>query len=315
MNNQKAVLFTSNRPFLRAENIRAVFEEYEGSKVFMQIDPYKPNPELTSPDFSMRVTDEFIGKSPGKAVMIGHGIAGGKLYGLDQPYPYHRRRNAKLLTRVITTSEDMIPLVAKQSGVPEAHVLALGMPRTDAYFDKRKGDGGTELAGKRSYLYVPTYRTREETPLPRVDWKWLDGQLHDDELLAVKPHPVTKTILPEGEYKHIIELPYHKTSAQYLYDCDVVITDFSSIMFDAYLLEKPVVLFEKRKGYLKTRGMYFDYPGGYSSRYCTDEHDLPDVLRDATDLGRIERECIRKVAGACDGHSSRRVCELIRSLE
>ena len=251
MNNQKAVLFTSNRPFLRAENIRAVFEEYEGSKVFMQIDPYKPNPELTSPDFSMRVTDEFIGKSPGKAVMIGHGIAGGKLYGLDQPYPYHRRRNAKLLTRVITTSEDMIPLVAKQSGVPEAHVLALGMPRTDAYFDKRKGDGGTELAGKRSYLY----------------------------------------------------------------DCDVVITDFSSIMFDAYLLEKPVVLFEKRKGYLKTRGMYFDYPGGYSSRYCTDEHDLPDVLREANDLGRVERECIRKVAGACDGHSSRRVCELIRSLE
>jgi CDP-ribitol ribitolphosphotransferase len=199
-------------------------------------------------------------------------------------------------------------------GVREDQVLPYGMPRTDCYAGKKKGDGGTFLAGKRAYLYAPTYRSAEDGPLPELDLEWLDGELSDGEMIVVKAHTMTGKIL-KGSFRHIVEIDPEEPTAPYLYDCDVVITDFSSIMFDAYLLGKPVVLFEKRKGYLKTRGMYFDYPGGYSSRYCTDEHDLPDALRDATDLGRVERECIRKVAGACDGHSSRRVCELIRSLE
>ena len=307
------VLFTSGKPLDRAENIKAVYDAYDGPKEYIQVNPWLPNPDLSSNRFSLRVTDEFISASPGKAIMIGHGIAGGKTYGLDQPHPYHRKSNAELLDYVITTSSAMVPLTAKQSGVPDDRVLPLGMPRTDHYFGRRKGDGGTFLTGWRAYLYAPTFRTKEETPMPAIDWKMIDSMLFDDEVLVVKPHMMTKHILP-GNYKHIIEVSSDIPSTPYLIDCDVLITDYSSIMFDAHILGKPVVLFEKATGYLATRGMYLDYPGMYASRYCQDEEALVDMMRSADAPGEEDIACLRLTAEACDGHSSARVVALIKEL-
>ena len=307
------VLFTANKPLARAENINAVFSAYDGNKTFVYTNPAIFTPELTSKRYRIRVADEFVTTSPGKCIHIGHGISGGKTYGLDQPRPYYHERYAHLLTYVITTSKDMIPLVAKQCGVPTEKVLPLGMPRTDMYFGTKKGDGKTPYADKRMYLYAPTFRANTETPAPDIDWDYIDSVLTDDEILVVKPHMITRYILKK-HYGHIIEAPSDQPSAPYLIDCDVLITDYSSIMFDAHVLEKPVVLFEKLKGYIRTRGMYFHYPEEYASRYCTNEHDLIDVLRDADAPQDVDIKCRNMTAGACDGHSTERVCELIKSL-
>ena len=307
-------LFTSNRPLERAENIHAVYEAYDGLKNFIQVNPYqKKNPALTSWRYNLRVADDFVSSSPGRCILVGHGFCCCKTGGLDQPYPYFRKENAKLLDYVLVSSNDLIDIRSKQCGVPKERVLPLGMPRTDFYFGRHKGEGGTFLAKKRAYLYAPTYRTREETPLPNINWDLIDGLLSDDEILVVKPHTMTRHILRK-EYLHICEASYAEPSTPYLIDCDVLITDYSSIMIDAHILEKPVVLFEKQEGYLKTRGMYLDYPYDYASRYCTNEIDLVECIRDAKDQGREDIQCRQFVAGACDGHSTERVVELIRSM-
>lgn len=307
------VLFTSNHELNRAENIKAVYDAYDGEKFFIKVNPWKNNPEFSSSKYSLRVTDEFISASPRKALMIGHGISGGKTYGLDQPHPYHNIRNARLLTYVIATSSDMVELTAKQCGVDTSRVLPLGMPRTDAYFGKKKGDGGTILAEKRAYLYAPTFRGQHESPMPSLDWEYIDKSLTDDEVLVVKPHMVTKHIL-DGAYRHIVEVSSEEPSTPYLIDCDVLITDYSSIMLDAHILEKPVVLFEKSKGYTETRGMYLPYPHGYASRYCTNERDLVDVIREADIPQEEDIRCRQITASACDGHSTERVVKLIKEL-
>ena len=192
------------------------------------------------------------------------------------------------------------------------------MPRTDQYIGKQKGDGHTVLADKCAYLYVPTFRDKGETPLPDIDWDYIDSQLLPGEVLAIKPHPwyyqYISKIITYKKYRHIIGIPGDEPSAPYLYDADVIITDYSSIMFDAYLLDKPVVLFEKNPGYLQTRGMYMDYPSQYSSRYATNEHDLIDLLRNSYSLRATEKECLRIVADMCDGHSCERICQLIDQL-
>ena len=305
----RPVLFGSGKSLKRAENLKAVYEAYDGPKKFVQLDPWRRHPEILSGKYDLLVIDEFPTQSPGKVIAIGHGIAGGKTSGLEQPNPYYRKDQAPLITYAITSSVDMVPLVARYTGISESSVLPLGMPRTDAYIRMRSPKGL-----KRTYLYAPTYRSPAETPMPEIDWEWLDSNLTDDERIVVKPHTMTGRILPRGNWKHIKEVSAEEPSAHYLNLCDVLITDYSSILFDAYLLGKPGVLLEKQKGYTQTRGMYLDYPGQYCSRYCTDEQGLLSMLRAADKLTETERECIRHVADACDGHACERVCDLIRSL-
>jgi len=308
------VLFASTKPFDRAENIRTVYEAYDGPKDFAQVNGCRRHPAIRSGAYDLMVIDEFPTETPGKCIMIWHAIQGGKTIGLDQPHPYYAEWQAPLMTFIITSGTEAVRMFAQCSGLPKERVLPLGMPRTDTYIGKKKGDGQTGFASKRMWLYAPTFRSREETPFPEIDWEWLDSRMNDDELIVVKAHTMTDGRFLNGTYRHIVEVDAYEPTAPYLYDCDAVITDYSSVIFDGYLLGKPAVLFEKRKGYLETRGMYLDYPWQYCSRYCADEEGLLYHLRQANGLRETEMECLRLVADACDGHATERTCSLIRQL-
>ena len=307
------VLFASLRSLERAENIKTVYDAYIGKKIFTRLNPGRTSIDITSGFFKVLVSDEFPADSPGKVVMITHGIVGGKTYGLDQPHPYFKAEQAELLDYVVAASVEMIPLVAKQCGISETKVLPLGMPRTDMYFGRVKGCGKTFMAKKRSYLYAPTFRGKSETLLPEIDWHYIDEMLSDDEVFVVKPHMITGHIL-KGEYKHILEVFGNLPSTPYLIDCDVLITDYSSIMFDAHILNKPVVLFDKNTDFLQSRGMYFPYPDGYASRYCDNEQELMKIIKTAHGQGELDLKCKKRTCSACDGHSTERVLSLIRSI-
>ena len=201
----------------------------------------------------------------------------------------------------------------KCTNISQDRILSLGMPRTDALLRKYKGEGNTILAKKRSYLYVPTFRWPEETAEFILNYDWLDQQLTDNELFVVKAHIVGRSLLNKT-YKHIIEIPSLEPSNPYLIDCDVVITDYSSIIFDGYLLNKPSVLFSPNLDYVSRRGMYMKYPEEYSSRCATNEEKLLRFAREATNLTEVEQNCINKVANMCDGHSCERICNLITKL-
>lgn len=312
----KPVLFASVKPLERAENIRALYDAFDGQKEFIMTNGCRRHPSICSGAYDLMVIDEYPTETPGKCIMVWHAIQGGKKIGLDQPEPYYYKWQAPLISCLVTSGDGAVPIFAKCSGLPEEKVLPLGMPRTDAYIGKKKGDGQTVLAGKRSYLYVPTFRTGKETPFPQIDWEWIDENLTDDELLAVKAHTMTGCMLLQKTYRHIIEIPSYVPSTPYLYDCDALVTDYSSIMFDGYLLGKPAVLLEKVKGYTETRGMYRRYPEQYSGWYATDEREMLKALRLASEYGltEAERECVRTLANACDGHASDRVCDLIRKM-
>ena len=306
------VLFTSQRDLSRAENIRTVYRAYDGPKDFIKLDYWRRSTEITSGKYRVMVTDEIPAQSPGKVILIGHGIAGTKLYGLDQPRPYATRDNAALITYVITQSPDLIAQVAKQHGVTLRQVLPLGMARTDAFFNAVKGDGGTGYADKRVYLYAPTYRQKHERTFTTIDWYGIDNALKDNEVLLVKPHMLTPAIL-NGSYRHIKEISNKEPSTPYIIDCDVLITDFSSIMMDGLAARKPVVLFSKDNGYLSSRGMYFTYPEAYSEYYCNNERTLVDTLRRAvwTDAAEDKRKFFVPTA---DGKATARLLKLIQEV-
>ena len=318
-----SVLFVSQNPFERAENIRCVYEAFDGEKEFRTGHEHMTWAEYEG--FDVVVCDTLPwyieGKDRCKVVNVCHAITGNKHYGLDEDGDWVNPAALAQTDYAIAASVDSVPLVARQLGIPMHRVKATGIPRTDAYAGKKKGDGKTPLAWKRAYLYVPTYRDPGKGGwIPRIDWEKVDSLLKDGELFVVKRHYFTEEPLVDGDYAHVAEIPPMEPVGRYLIDCDALLTDYSSIEFDGYLLSKPAVLtVDDVDDYLRDRGMYHPYPEFYSSRWIRaegNEQELVDMMREAAanGLNGTERECIRTLAGMCDGHATERVCELIRSI-
>lgn len=313
------ILFNSSRPLGRCENLTAVWDAYDGPKRFSQ-GGYGDVSGFA--DCDVVVTDEFVRrKRPGQAVvLIDHAIAGGKCYGLDQPHGVYEPEACGLVDWYVASSEGTRAFCASAAGIPLDRVLPLGAPRTDAYAGKRKGDGHTFLAKfPRAYLLAPTFRASWEPRAPGIDWERVDGQLEDDEVLVVKRHMVTKGRMTRSRYAHIAEVNSDEPSAPYLVDCDVVITDYSSIVLDGYVLGKPSVLFAPEgdlAAYETARGFYMEYPGEYGHVRCKSSGSLVLSARIAAleGMNAVERACLERTAGACDGHSIERVIDLVRSL-
>ena len=315
----KPVLFVSEHDLDRAENLRAVWDAYDGRKMFVR------GVRNITPGCSVVVCDTIPQYVAGKDfyhVNIGHGITGDKSYGMTEKRKGIDPAALAQVDYAICPSTKTVGVLAEQFGIPADKVEPLGFPRTDAYVGSRKGDGGTFMAKfGRAYLYAPTFRgPNDGDRLPDIDWYALDALLDDDEVLVVKRHYFTKKELVNGDHVHIVEIPTGDPIAPYLTDCDVLITDYSSAMFDGYLLGKPCVLtVDDMESYLKTRGMCFEYPGFYSSRWLEvegNEERLVKMLRSAAKGGmtKVERACVEHVADMCDGHASERVCDLVRSL-
>lgn len=252
--------------------------------------------------------------------MIAHGLTGGKLYGIDQPQGQFTSKCCKLTDYYITSSEYGRKFAASAAGIPIERCLALGMPRTDNYINKQKGDGGTFLSKyNRVYLYLPTFRARYNKPTPKINYKYLNSLLEEDELFVVKRHVISKKRLLPQFLTNVCEVNSIYPTTPFLLDCDVVITDFSSALFDAYFLNKPSVLTaDENDHYLTSRGMYMKYPYEYSSRFVSVENNeerLVELLRDAAEKGMtdIEYKCRELTSDACDGHSAERVVNFIKS--
>ena len=320
-------LFNSARTLGRCENITAVWNAYHGDKMFVGgakglggfIDVGGFEEEVV-------VTDEFVkAKRPDQiVVMIAHGLTGGKLYGNDQPDGIFKRQpgGPELTDWYIVSSEHGRRFAASAASIPIDHCIPLGMPRTDAYFGVSRGDGGIDWAqGRTVYLYVPTFRSRYDAPMTPPSFKRISKLLRDDELFVFKRHMNMHKTYLTTKLEHVLEVPSAAASIPWLTDCDVVATDFSSIMFDAHVLGRPVVLTaDGDDPYLTTRGMYMRYPDEYASRWIAapgNEEAFVDMLREAhaNGPGDADRACLERTAGACDGHSAERVAEFVASLE
>lgn len=312
----KPVLFVTGlgKDKARAENMMALYQAYPGEKEF--ISGHDPNAVsiIQSGKYDTMVIDVFPTVKPKRAIMIWHAIQGGKYIGLDQKGTYYKPEMKTLIDYIIAAGPAGVDMFHRCTGVDRDRILPLGMPRTDKYIGKKKGDGCTFMAMRTAYLYVPTFRNSREEPIPEINWNAIDNMLKDWEILAVKPHPYGKPFGLHG-FRHIVELDKMEPTAPYLYDADVVITDYSSIMFDAALMEKPTVLFEKKKGYVENRGMYLYYPWGYSSRYANDEFKMIAEVRISEGLlTSIEKRNISYVAGNCDGCSCNRISRFIMEV-
>lgn len=202
-------------------------------------------------------------------------------------------------------------VLARAMKISKDKVLALGCNRTDIYYNhsynatckKEFYSKHPEAKNKKIVLWAPTFRGNASNPYlcGNEIINILSSQLSNDWYLIVKAHP------------HIDELKQTSTcnisSEKLLPLVDVLITDYSSILYDYCLYLKPFVLFAPDiEEYTGSRGLYIDYyklPG----EVITEAREITDAVTRAYNY--TSREALEDFRmyymSACDGHSTERI--------
>ena len=174
----------------------------------------------------------------------------------------------------LVSSMQVAPAYAEAFDQPlERFRSDLGIPRTDVLVP---GPGTPAMiaglrrryaipADKRVILYAPTFRgasiTRARADgLP--DWNQLRDALADTHVLLVRLHPfVREGLVIDRELDGFVtDVSDHPDINELLHVTDVLVTDYSSVVFEFALLHRPMVFFAPDLAdYEGERGFYLDY--------------------------------------------------------
>jgi CDP-glycerol glycerophosphotransferase (TagB/SpsB family) len=226
----------------------------------------------------------------------------------------------------LVSSRACVAFYAEAFGQPvERFRSDLGIPRTDPLFDA-EAIARTRVAVRERYgiapdrrviLYAPTFRgdsIGSAVAGPMLDLGVLRASLGADHVVLLRLHPFVRaglTIPPEVA-DFAIDASDHPDINDLLLASDVLVTDYSSVIFEYALLRRPMVFFAPDlDDYEAERGFYFDYRSGVPGPVVTTTEEIADYLRaGAADLERIDR--FRDWAfDVADGRATERFIEQI----
>lgn len=212
-----------------------------------------------------------------KVVQLWHGTGTIKKFGQDSDVGEVARISKKAnerITHLIVNSEYTKKQYAKAFGVPENKAFILGLPRTDGILDEQKRNMRLEkfyleypeLKEKRCVLYAPTFRDEEaENPTLALDIKTLCAKMSENEVLLLRLHPFVaeycKNIITQECEGKIYNMSTYSGVTTLLEVADCLITDYSSIVYEYCLLERPMIFYayDLEKFQEEGRSFYEDY--------------------------------------------------------
>ena len=269
-------------------------------------------------DYNNYVVSNFKKKAV-KVIQVWHATGAIKQFGNDIEREY-RIRNYDY---VLSTSEIWKKPYSTAFNVSEEQVIPLGIPKTDNLFSKSRMKKYhdyvmkkyPQIKGKKVVLYAPTFRGDpiNNIKYQEVELKYIAEQLGDEYILMYKLHPWfgDKNV---GESENVINANSENINRLFSVT-DYLITDYSAIIFDYAILNKPVLfLVPDLEEYKKERGMYIDYEKEMPGPICFNENEVIDAIKDDKfDLIKI-RNFSKRYFKYTDGKSTERVCEFIENL-
>lgn len=234
-------------------------------------------------------------------------------------HAYHAQYN------MVSVSSDKIRGIYADAFDIDIHkVKALGTPRTDVFYDEKQ----LELTREKVYqaypefrnryiiIYAPTFRDigDDRTQFrPDLDFDRLSKELLPEQMFLVCPHPIMKNKIVEKEYDNIKVVRDFSTNDMMLIS-DMLITDYSSVIFEYALLRKPIAFYcYDLLNY--NRGFYLNYPDDLPGDVYENQTELTAYLRsdNKDELTEKYDKFIENYMSACDGHSCERIAEMINS--
>lgn len=216
---------------------------------------------------------------------------------------------------VLATSSYWQQAYHQAFSVSTDHVLPIGLPRTDELFHQEWIKGSQErlyiqypqLKNKKVVLYAPTFRGNIYKGFTAIDFQaqQLMNALGDEYVLIYKFHPLLGNYQLNGDQR-IINMNHEDTHAL-LSLCDYLISDYSSIIFDYMILEKPLIFFTPDlENYIQSIGVFVNI---YDLK-CPVCHSVEEVIK-AIQNHSFDKTQMKKMKNVFfdnqDGQSTQRV--------
>lgn len=195
-------------------------------------------------------------------------------------------------------------------------VLHEGYPRNCIFFHPEQGTKLKELLGyadTQLSIYMPTFRgtsssVQEEDYVNQIkDYlNRIDMLLHENQIMLVKLHPFVQSQLTLDSYRHIRLFPEGYDTYEVLNACDVLITDYSSVMYDFTVTGRRILLFAYDLEYYQgSRGMYEDI-SDYPFPLVRTPEELVKELN--TDSGHPDDAFLQKYCTFEQVNAARNIC-------
>lgn len=240
---------------------------------------------------------------------------------------YFKKIFSENYTCILTTSHELIPLMARSFAVSEDKIKVWGQPRNDGLFQK---NDCYEILGQlfpdlpeytKTVLYAPTFRDYGQVqlfPFKDFDQKQLEAFLEEKNmLLFIRTHVAEQGSAAPYLGKRIRFLGNEQaedvTGILNIFDC--LITDYSSIYIDYLLTDKPMIFLPyDRQQYLDGRGMNFDYddvtPGPKPETF----NDFLDALSPKEDFWKSERTRVNRLFNEIQHPCAADICNKVLKM-
>ena len=257
-----------------------------------------------------------------QVVQVWHAEGALKRFGVDAVRPLHEPERTFLHRHydwVVTSGEASREAWSRAFRTPLERVIALGSPRTDLFFDAaamaearaRVVAAHPELDGRRVILYAPTFRGRGagKRPSAGLDAGRLRAALAPGDILVLKAHPNLDHRLVSTEGYDLVVDPLVDLN-DLLIVTDILVTDYSSAIFDFALTRRPLVLLlEDLEAYERDPGLYLDVRTEVIGTHVVDTDGVIEAIASGRfDLGPYDAFVARHL-GAADGRASARFVE------
>lgn len=250
----------------------------------------------------------------------------GKRFGADEEeldrFPRHRN-----FTYVTVSSPEVVWAYAQAFHMEDRlkAIVPTGIARTDLFFEKKRSDAArrklSDLVGtgcSRFVLYAPTFRgdasAAKAPELP--DFAGLREAMGEEWGFLIKQHPFVspRPHVPEYQRDFVFDVTDSMQIHELMMVSDLCITDYSSVVFEYSLLERPIVFFAPDlDDYDDWRGFYYPYEEMTPGPVCRTNEEMVEWagnLKSGFDRQQV-RAFKEKFMSACDGHACDRILALV----
>ena len=207
-------------------------------------------------------------------------------------------------------------------------VLETGYPRNDRLVTATADEAAAlrDALGVPAHntvvLYAPTHRGRSDGFRAALDVPLLARSLGERFTLLIRDHyfnagrPGGSPLDPAHCDAHLLDVSDHPSVEDLCLVSDLLVTDYSSLMFDYSVLDRPIVLFVPDwEDYRRVRGVYFDVLAEPPGPVAVNQRHLTELLvrrgAETHETARLRKLFRERFAPYDDGHAAERVVRRI----